>query len=151
MGAFESLSALTPATCCRRDVLADLDPANDAVVAPPAPIQDCEEKLRAAGVDFVRAELPVTAGNAKLPICGVEQAVVYRRGPAKLRYSSSPIVSCGMALGLARFEQVLSQEAERHLGQSVVRVELAARTTVERCPASTGGEAYAPLSTFAVR
>jgi hypothetical protein len=106
-----------------KGVLADVDPENDFVVAPPEPIADCEAQLRAAGVDFVPAELPVRAGNAKRPTCGVEQAVVYRRGPAKIRYSSSPIVSCGLALGLARFEQMLSEEAERHLGQSVVRVE----------------------------
>jgi hypothetical protein len=105
------------------DVLADLDPDNDYVVAPPAPIADCEAKLRAAGVVFAPAELPVKEGNAKRPTCGVEQAVVYQRGPAKLRYNSAPILSCGMALGLARFEQIVSQEAERYLGQAVARVE----------------------------
>ena len=105
------------------DVLADLDPDNDYVVAPPVPIVDCEAKLRAAGVVFAPAELPVKEGNARRPTCGVEQAVVYQRGPAKLRYNSAPIVSCGMALGLARFEQVVSEEAERYLGQAVARVE----------------------------
>jgi hypothetical protein len=104
-------------------VLADLDPENDWVVAPPDPIADCEAKLRAAGVVFAHAELPVKPGNAKRPTCGVEQAVVYQHGPGKIRYSSAPIVSCGMALGLARFEQVLNQEAERYLGQDVARVE----------------------------
>ena len=104
-------------------VLADLDPTNDFVVAPPEPITDCEGKLRAAGVTFAVAELPVKAGNGKRPTCGVEQAVVYRRGPAKLRYNSAPLVSCGMALGLARFEQTLNQEAERYFGQGVARVE----------------------------
>jgi hypothetical protein len=74
-------------------------------------------------VEFSPAELPVRAGNAKRPTCGTPQAVVYRRGPAKLRYNSAPIVSCGMALGLARFERVVSEEAERYLGQSVARVE----------------------------
>ena len=105
------------------DVLADLDPDNDYVVAPPAPITDCEARLRAAGVVFATAELPVKEGNARRPTCGVEQAVVYQRGPAKIRYNSAPILSCGMALGLARFEQVVSQEAERYLGQAVARVE----------------------------
>jgi len=104
-------------------VLADLDPANDFVVAPPEPIADCEGELRAAGVTFTVAELPVKAGNAKRPTCGVEQAVVYQRGPAKVRYNSAPLVSCGMALGLARFEQALNQEAERYFGQGVARVE----------------------------
>jgi hypothetical protein len=103
--------------------LADADPDNDFVVAPPEPIADCEAQLRAAGVDFLPAELPVKPGNARRPTCGAPQAVVYRRGPAKVRYSPAPIVSCGMALGLARFEQVLNQEAERYLGQSVARIE----------------------------
>lgn len=103
--------------------LADLEPTNDHVVAPPEPIVDCEAKLRAAGVDFAPVELPVKPGNARRPTCGTPQAVVYRRGPGKLRYNSAPIVSCGVALGLARFEQVLNEEAQRHLGQSVARVE----------------------------
>lgn len=99
--------------------LADLRPENDDVVAPPDLIDDCEAKLREAGVDFAAAELPVKAGNARRPTCGAPQAVVYRRGPAKIRYNSAPILSCGMALGLARFERVLNEEAERYLGQSV--------------------------------
>jgi hypothetical protein len=104
-------------------MLADLDPTNDYVVAPPDLIADCEGKLRAAGVTFRVAELPVKAGNAKRPTCGVEQAVVYQRGPAKVRYNAAPIVSCRMALGLARFEQALNQEAQRYFGQDVARVE----------------------------
>jgi hypothetical protein len=103
--------------------LADTNPDNDDVVAPPSPIADCEARLRAAGVDFAAAELPVKAGNARKPTCGVEQAVVYKRGPAKIRYNSAPLVSCGMALGLARFEQDLNEEAQRYLGQSVARIE----------------------------
>ena len=67
------------------------------VVAPPDPIADCEGKLRAAGVTFAAAELPVKEGRGKRPTCGVEQAVVYQRGPAKLRYNSAPLLSCGMA------------------------------------------------------
>lgn len=119
--------AFSPADAAERTAalatLADADPSNDFVVAPPAPIADCEARLREAGVEFSLAELPVKAGNAKRPTCGTPQAIVYRQGPAKVRYSPAPVVSCGMALGLARFEQVLTQEAERYLGHSVVRVE----------------------------
>lgn len=104
-------------------VLADLDPENDLVVAPPAPIPDCEARLRELGVEFSPAELPVTAGTAKRPTCGVEQALVYRRGPTRVRFSPAPVVSCGVALGLARLEPLMQEEAERELGQSVVRVE----------------------------
>lgn len=103
--------------------LADLDPANDFVVAPPDPIEDCEGKLREAGVVFTKAALPVREGNANRPTCGVEQAVVYKRGPAGVSYSGPPIVSCGMALGMARLERVLNEEAERYLGSKVARIE----------------------------
>jgi len=103
--------------------LADLDPDNDNVVAPPELIADCEQKLQAAGVDFVRAKLPVKESGSNRPTCGVEQAVVYRQGPTKIRYNVAPILSCGMALGLARFEIVVNQEAQRYLRQSVVRAE----------------------------
>jgi hypothetical protein len=102
--------------------LADMNPDNDDVVAPPELIADCETKLRALGVVFVPAELPVKWGNAQRPTCGAPQAVVYQRGPEKIRYNTAPVVSCGMALGLARFEQVVNEEAKRHLGQEVVRV-----------------------------
>lgn len=105
--------------------LADLDPSNDGVIAPPDPIEDCEGKLRAAGVVFAKAALPVKTGNTKRPTCGVEQAVVYKRGPAGVSYNGPPVVSCGMALGMARLEQVLNEEAERHLGSKVARVEQA--------------------------
>jgi hypothetical protein len=115
--------ALWAAMFAVRHPLADLDPNNDAVIAPPAPIADCETQLRDAGIEFGPADLPINPGNAKRPTCGVGQAIVYKRGPAQIRYNSSPVVSCRMALGLARFEQVLTEEAERHLGQQVARVE----------------------------
>jgi len=104
-------------------VLADLDPENDGLVAPPSPIEDCEARLRAAGVEFTSAQLPVKPATAEHPSCGVDQAVIYRRGPAKIRYNSPPLLSCGMALGLARFEQALSEEGPRLLGQRITRIE----------------------------
>jgi hypothetical protein len=112
-----------PVAASPRSALADLDPDNDALVAPPALIPDCEEQLRRLGVVFANAQLPVKAARGKLPTCGTEQAVVYRRGPEGIRYNSSPVVSCGMALGLARLETVLNEEAQRHLGQKVARIE----------------------------
>ena len=101
---------------------ADRDPENDFVVAPPDFIPDCEDRLRAAGVVFQRASLPLRRGAKGVPVCGTEQAVVYRSGPEKIRYGSAPILSCGMALALARFETVLNAEAQRELGQPVVRL-----------------------------
>jgi hypothetical protein len=120
IGGWSSRAAADPTTS---RPLADLNPHNDDVVAPPEPIEDCEAKLRAAGVVFSKAELKVLEGNAKRPTCGVEQAVVYKRGPAGVSYNGPPVVSCGMALGMARLEQVLNEEAERHLKSKVARVE----------------------------
>ncbi len=116
-------SAASTSSSAGPRVLADLDPDNDELVGPPELITDCEGKLRALGVLFKAADLPVKEGNAKRPTCGAPQAVVYQRGPAKVRYNSAPILSCGMALGLARFEQVLNEEAQRHLGQEIARIE----------------------------
>jgi hypothetical protein len=127
--AFSSLLALTlcavaaHAAEAAAPVLADLDPENDDLVGPPSPIEACEAKLHSAGVEFTWAQLPVRPANAEHPTCGVEQAVVYRRGPAKIRYNSPPLLSCGMALGLARFEQALSEEGPRYLGQHITRIE----------------------------
>jgi hypothetical protein len=118
-GEVQAASAAPPAA----SVLADLDPENDEVVAPPAIIPDCEARLTELGVKFTPAQLPVKAAHGKLPTCGTEQAVVYQRGPEGIRYNSAPVVSCGMALGLARLETVLNEEAERHLGQKVARIE----------------------------
>jgi hypothetical protein len=119
----DEVAAADKAPAAARSSLADLDPDNDAVVAPPALIPDCEEQLRRLGVVFASAELPVKEAHGKLPTCGTEQAVVYKRGPEGIRYNSAPLVSCGMALGMARLETVLNEEAQRHLGQKVARIE----------------------------
>lgn len=123
LGAVQLSAEATATPALGHRPLADLDPDNDDVIAPPDRIDDCEGRLRAAGVSFAPADLPVKEARGKQPTCGVEQAVVYKRGPSGIRYNSAPIVSCGMALGLARLEQVLSEEAERHLGQKVARIE----------------------------
>lgn len=100
---------------------ADLDPANDFVVGPPSVIEDCEGRLRAAHVEFTLAELPIRKQRAGFE-CGAEQVVVYRKGPTGLKWNAAPLVTCGMALALADFENVVADEA-RVLGQRVVRVE----------------------------
>lgn len=102
--------------------LADTDPHNDEVVAPPELIADCEERLRQAGVTFAAAELPLRQQKRGYT-CGAEQAVVYRAGPARIRYNGAPTLTCGMALALADFERALQEEALRHLGKRVVRIE----------------------------
>jgi hypothetical protein len=100
---------------------ANEDPDDDDVVGPPEPIADCEARLKAAGVVFKVAELPVHRERGIE--CGTPQAIEYRRGPRGLRWRPVPIVSCGLALALARFELVLDEEAERELGVRIAAVE----------------------------
>ncbi len=104
---------------------ADLDPDNDRVVGPPGPLAGCEDKLKRAGIAFRAASLPLKmarARGAQIIACGAEQVVSYRGGPAKIRYSSWPTLTCRMALALARWEQLLQEQAARELGQRVVRL-----------------------------
>ena len=46
-------------------------------------------------------------------LCGTTQAVKFQRGPGKIRWSRAPRVSCRMALALARFEEIVQEEARR--------------------------------------
>ena len=100
---------------------ANEDPGDDHVVGPPAPIADCEARLQAASVKFKLARLPVHRERGIE--CGTPQAIEYQRGPRGLRWWPVPIVSCGLALALARFEVVLDEEAQRELGVSISAVE----------------------------
>jgi hypothetical protein len=101
---------------------ADLDPSNDGVVAPPPPVPDCAARLEAAGVVFRPAELPLQSANRGTITCGAEQVVEYRGSPSGIRYNAFPVLTCTMALGLARFERVLQEEAEAQFGARVKRV-----------------------------
>lgn len=96
---------------------ANLDPADDALVGPPEAIPDCEARLTAAGVRFRAATLPVKG------TCGAPQVVVYEAGPTEIKWNAAPVTTCALALGLARFERVLQEEAERHLSARVVRIQ----------------------------
>lgn len=101
---------------------ADADPTNDEVVAPPAPIPDCETRLRAAGVTFKSASLPVRTQRGGFE-CGAPQVVTYVRGPEHIHYNAPPLLSCNMALALADFERTTEEEAAREFGKRVVRIE----------------------------
>ena len=100
---------------------ADKDPRNDAIVAPPDAIPDCTDRLTKAGIDFAPTRLPVKERNGFA--CGAPDVVVYRGSAAKIRWSPQPIVTCSMALALARFEAVAQEEAERNFGKRIVRIE----------------------------
>jgi hypothetical protein len=94
------------------------------VVAPPAPVADCEERLTAAGIRFARAELPLRNGGGTIT-CGAEQVVEYRGSESGIKYNASPVVTCTLALALARFERVLQDEAALRLKSRVRRLEQA--------------------------
>jgi hypothetical protein len=100
---------------------ADLDPANDGVVAPPEVIPECETLLAAQGAEFSPASLPLRRSRAGRE-CGTPQAVAFRGVRGGARYSPTPVLSCGMALALARFEPKLQSAATTALGSRVVRV-----------------------------
>jgi hypothetical protein len=101
---------------------ADLDATNDQQPGPPAPLPDCEARLRAAGVTFEPARIGTSQKVDGIPRCGAEQVVRYRRGPGNIKYSSSPLLTCTMALALADFERVVQEEAEAKLGSRVARI-----------------------------
>ena len=104
---------------------ADLDPDNDRTVAPPAPVDDCAGRLQRAGIAFRPAQLPMTRGQARggeVISCGAEQVLTYLGGPAKIRYNTPPLVTCRLALAVARLEQIAQEEAQRHLGKRITRL-----------------------------
>jgi hypothetical protein len=106
---------------------ADLDPDNDLVVAPPAPLEGCADRLERAGISFVPAALrlrkqkaPARQGRTEVVACGAEQVVTYLGGPAKIKYNGAPTLTCRLALALARFEELAQAQALRHLGQRII-------------------------------
>jgi hypothetical protein len=81
--------------------------------------------LLAAGIRFGRAELPLRNADKGAINCGAEQVVEYRGSASGIRYNASPVVTCALALALARFEVVLQDEAELHFKSRIKRVEQA--------------------------
>ena len=100
---------------------ANTDPGDDDVVGPPEAIPDCHERLLAAKVRFHDGSIPIrpSAGGS----CGAAQVIVYEEGPQRVKWNAAPVVSCQLALGLARFESVLVEEAERTLGSRITRIQ----------------------------
>ena len=103
---------------------ADLDPNNDDVLGPPEPLEDCEERLEAAGISFKAARIGVGKKNADgIYTCGAHQVVRVSRGPGKIKYSRNPLLTCQMAIAMADFERVAQEEAERHMGSRIVSID----------------------------
>ena len=103
---------------------ANHDPADDFVVAPPEPRADCEAALAAAGVKYAHAKIPIhQEGKGRTALtCGAEQVVLYRGSGSGIAFSPAPVVTCTMALALARLEAVVQEEAARTFGERVVRI-----------------------------
>ena len=90
---------------------------------PPAPQPGCEDELTAAGARFKPSPLKMHWNGSREFLCGAKQVVLYRRGPAAIRYSSSPRVTCAVARALLRFEAVVQEEALRVFGREVASIE----------------------------
>jgi len=102
---------------------ADVDRENDFEVGPPEAVPDCESRLRSAGVEFRPASsLPLRSNSQGQVVCGNQQLVTYVRGPGGIAFTPSPTIACGLALSLARLEQIAQEEAERQLGSRVKRI-----------------------------
>jgi hypothetical protein len=104
---------------------------NDGVVGPPDPVPDCEALLAAAGIEWEPARLPITR-HENGDVCGVDFALRYVAGPTGVRWSPRPVVSCRMALALARMEAIVQEEAERILGTRVTRIRQGGTTACRR-------------------
>lgn len=100
----------------------DDDESDDHIVAPPEVIEGCHAWLDAANIDYKPSRIRVHENKSGIT-CGAPQVVRYRRGPTGIRWKNSPQVTCKMALGMARLETIIQDEAQRHFGHRVVRIE----------------------------
>jgi hypothetical protein len=119
-----SVPAPTPPVPRSPYAYANIDPADDLIVAPPDPRPNCEADLAAAGIKFHRASLAVhTEGKKSKITCGAPEVILYLGSPEKINYSSAPLMTCTMALALARFETVIQEEAVRDFGKRVKKID----------------------------
>jgi hypothetical protein len=121
-GFAEATDSLAPVVAPQEPGTADLDPNNDEIVAPPAAIADCETRLAALDVSYGASELKLRT----LPggrVCGAPQALVYKGRRGGIRWSPPPVVTCSLALALARFELLVDAEAKQYLGAGVRSIE----------------------------
>lgn len=90
-----------------------------ALMAPPAPVEGCQEALREAGVRAEPVRMTPHPNPSNTIMCGTAQAVRFKRGPGKIRWSRAPKVSCRLGLALAQFEVLVQEEAARLFGDRV--------------------------------
>lgn len=101
---------------------ANVDPTDDDVVGPPKARATCTADLAAAGIDAEPVKMPVLSAPGRPHACGAPQAVFYRRSPEAIEWAPTVLVTCSMALALARFETVVQEEAQRVLERKVVKI-----------------------------
>lgn len=104
-------------------VLADVDPHNDGVVAPPDELPGCFEELERLGASFTKADIPLSQPRGQVFTCGATQVVTYKGRPNSPKYNSAPRLTCRMALGLVRFEDIASRLAVEQFGVGLRRIE----------------------------
>jgi hypothetical protein len=97
--------------------LEELDP-----MRPPESIPDCHEQLDAAGVRFDSSRIALHPSKSGDFMCGAPEVVRYKRSASNIRWSSSPKVSCAVALSLIDFEAIVQEEAMAHFGKKVYRI-----------------------------
>ncbi len=92
-------------------------------------VEDCVAQLEAAGVQrysfLKRPRVRVRKKWRDKPAmaCHVPQAVHYKRGPTKVKYTSYTLLTCKMAIGLARFEVIAQEEAKKVFGIGLSKIE----------------------------
>ncbi len=90
---------------------------------PPVPIDRCFERLAQAGVSYKESAIKLHRNRSGEFICGAKQVVRYQKGPGAIRYNSRPKLTCKMAVAMADFERIVQDEAVRHLGRRVVKIQ----------------------------
>jgi hypothetical protein len=95
----------------------DLDPTR-----PPDVLADCEASLSTSEVRWERARIPLHASKTGQHMCGAPEVIRYQRGPGKIRYSSTPKLTCAMGVQLAEFESLLQDEANERFASRVYRI-----------------------------
>jgi hypothetical protein len=101
---------------------ADVDPANDLVVAPPDAIVGCGDELTRAGVTFRAGEIPLQQNKTGAFRCGANDAVIYQQGPSGLSISPPALMTCRMALAFVRLEALMQKVATQELGSTIQRI-----------------------------
>lgn len=104
-------------------MLADTDPNNDNEVAPPEELPGCLEQLTRLGVEYTSADIAFSQKLNQVFTCGATQVVVYKGRTGSPRYNSSPRLTCRLALGLVRFEDVARELAQKHFRTDIQRIE----------------------------